>query len=57
MECMECLNEAAKKKKKKKKGHFQYMRGGYAKNASGTKSLDSRYAHYVSNGDVIETNI
>ena len=55
MECMECLNEAAKKKKKK--GHIQYIRGGYAKNATGTKSLDSRYAHYVSNGDVIQTNI
>ena len=50
MEFMECFNEDAKKKK----GHFVNIRGGDAKIATDTKSLDSRYAYYVSNGDVIE---
>ena len=49
MECpQECLNEDAQKK---------YIRGGQAEIATDTKSLDSRYAYYVSDGDVIETNI
>ena len=34
-----------------------YIRGGWAEITTDTKSLDSRYAYYVSNGDVIETNI
>ena len=55
MESMECLNEDAKKKKKK--GCFMYIRGGDAKIATDTKSLDSRCAYHVSNGDVIEANI
>ena len=33
-----------------------YIRGGQAEISTDTKSLDSRYT-YVSNGDVIETNI
>ena len=53
MESTECLNEDAKKKKKKR-GRFMYIRGGDAKIATDTKSLDSRYAYHVSNGDVIE---
>ena len=44
MEFMECFNEDAKKK-----GHFVNIRGGDAKIATDTKSLDSRYAYYVSN--------
>ena len=39
MESMECLNEDAKKKKR---GRFMYIRGGDAKIATDTKSLDSR---------------
>ena len=54
MEFMECFNEDAKKKKK---GHFVNIRGGDAKIATDTKSLDSRYDYHVSNGDVIEANI
>ena len=34
-----------------------YIRGGQAEIATDTKSLDNRHAYYVSNGDVIETNI
>ena len=53
MECpRECLNEDAQKKR-----YFMYIRGGQAEIATDTKSLDSRYAYYVSNGDVTETNI
>ena len=53
MECpRECLNEDVQKK-----GHFMYIRGGQAEIATDTKSFDNRYAYYVSNGDVIETNI
>ena len=33
------------------------IRGGQAEIATDTKSLDNRYAYYVSNGDVIEANI
>ena len=33
------------------------IRGGQAEVATDTKSLDNRYVYYVSNGDVIETNI
>ena len=44
-------------RRKRKKGHFVNIRGGGAKIATDTKSLDSRYAYYVSNGDVIEANI
>ena len=57
MESMECLNEDAKKKKKKKRGRFMYIRGGDAKIATDTKSLDSPYAYHVSNGDAKEANI
>ena len=52
MELMECFNEAVKKK-----GHFVNICGGDTKIATDTKSLDSRYAYHVSNGDVIEANI
>ena len=55
MEFMECFNEDAKKKKKK--GHFVNIRDGDATIATDTKSLDSRFAYHVSNGDVIEANI
>ena len=48
----ESLNEDAQKKR-----HFMYIRGGQAEIATDTKSLDRRYAYYVSNDDVIETNI
>ena len=54
MEFMECFNEDAKKKKR---GLFVNICGGDAKIATDTKSLDSRYAYHVSNGDVIEANI
>ena len=33
------------------------IRGGDAKIATDTKSLDSRYAYHTSNDDVIEANI
>ena len=53
MECLqECFNEDAQKK-----GHFLYIRGVDTQIATDTKSLGSRYAYYVSNVDVIETNI
>ena len=52
MEFMECFNQDAKKK-----GHFVNIRDGDVKIATDTKSLDSRYAYHVSNGDVIEANI
>ena len=53
MECpQECLNEDAQKIE-----HFMYICGGQAEIATDTKLLDNRYAYYVSNGDVIETNI
>ena len=39
---------------RRKKGHFVNIRGGDAKIATDTKSLDSRYAYHVSNGDVRE---
>ena len=52
MECLwECFNEDAKKK-----GHFMYIHGGYTKITTDTKSLGSRYAYYISNGDVIMTH-
>ena len=54
MESMECLNEDVKKKKI---GRFMYIRGGDAKIATDTKSLDSPYAYHVSNGDAIKANI
>ena len=46
LEFMECFNEA---EKKKRKGHFVNIRGGDAKIATDTKSLDSPYAYHVSN--------
>ena len=52
LEFMECFNEDAKKK-----GHFVNIRGGDTKIATDTKSVDTRYAYHVSNGDVIEVNI
>ena len=53
MECtQECLNEDVQKKR-----HIMYIHGGQAEIATDTKLLDSRYAYYVSNGDVIEINI
>ena len=57
MESMECPRECLNEDAQKKKGHFMYIRGGQAEIATDTKSLDKRYAYYVSNGDVIETNI
>ena len=57
MESMECPQKCLNKDVQKKKGHFMYIHGGQAEIATDTKSLDNRYAYYVSNGDVIETNI
>ena len=34
-----------------------YIRGGEAKIATDTKSLDSPYAYHVSNGDTKEANV
>ena len=53
MESMECPREYLNKDAQKKKEHFMYIRGGQAEIATDTKSLDNRYAYYVSNGDVI----
>ena len=44
-------------RRKRKKGHFVIIRGGDAKITTDTKSLDSRFAYHVSNGDVIKANI
>ena len=44
-------------RRKRKKGHFVNIRDGDATIATDTKSLDSRFAYHVSNGDVIEANI
>ena len=57
MESMECPRESLNEDAQKKKRHYMYIRGGQAEIATDTKSLDSRYAYYVSNADVIETNI
>ena len=42
---------------RRKKGHLVNIRGGDAKIATDTKSLDTGYPYHVSNGDVIEVNI
>ena len=52
LEFMECFNEAVKNK-----GHFVNIRGGDAKIATDTRSLDSPYAYHVSNDDAIKANI
>ena len=46
-----------RRRRRRRKGRFIYIRGGDAKIATDTRSLDSLYVYYVSNGDAIKANI